>query len=66
MAPIDGLELTKQVMATAPRPILVISNSVKTDDTKNIVGLLQAGAVDISPNPWVMTTPSTSKSNKNC
>jgi two-component system chemotaxis response regulator CheB len=51
MAPIDGLELTKQVMATSPRPILVISNSVKTDDTKNIFGLLQAGAVDIFPKP---------------
>jgi two-component system chemotaxis response regulator CheB len=51
MAPIDGLELTKQVMATSPRPILVISNSVKNDDTKNIFGLLQAGAVDIFPKP---------------
>jgi two-component system, chemotaxis family, protein-glutamate methylesterase/glutaminase len=51
MAPIDGLELTKQVMATSPRPILVISNSVQGDDTKNIFGLLQAGAVDIFPKP---------------
>jgi two-component system chemotaxis response regulator CheB len=51
MAPVDGLELTKQVMATAPRPILVISNSVRADDTKNIFGLLQAGAVDIFPKP---------------
>ena len=51
MAPIDGLELTKQVMANFPRPILVISNSVQEDDTKNIFGLLQAGAVDIFPKP---------------
>ncbi len=51
MAPIDGLELTKQVMAKFPRPILVISNSVQEDDTKNIFGLLQAGAVDIFPKP---------------
>lgn len=51
MAPIDGLELTKQVMADFPRPILVISNSVQEDDTKNIFGLLQAGAVDIFPKP---------------
>jgi two-component system, chemotaxis family, protein-glutamate methylesterase/glutaminase len=51
MAPIDGLELTKQVMAKFPRPILVISNSVREDDTNNIFGLLQAGAVDIFPKP---------------
>jgi two-component system chemotaxis response regulator CheB len=51
MAPVDGLELTKQVMAHSPRPILVISNSVKADDTKNIFSLLQAGAVDIFPKP---------------
>ena len=51
MTPIDGLELTKQVMANFPRPILVISNSVQEDDTRNIFGLLQAGAVDIFPKP---------------
>jgi two-component system, chemotaxis family, protein-glutamate methylesterase/glutaminase len=51
MAPIDGLELTKEVMAKFPRPILVISNSVQEDDTKNIFGLLKAGAVDIFPKP---------------
>ncbi|WP_295620423.1 chemotaxis protein CheB [Chamaesiphon sp. GL140_3_metabinner_50] len=51
MSPIDGLELTKEVMEKFPRPILVISNSVQEDDTKNIFGLLQAGAVDIFPKP---------------
>ena len=51
MEPIDGLELTKQVMANFPRPILVLSNSVKSDDTKNVFALLQAGASDIYPKP---------------
>ncbi len=51
MEPIDGLELTKQVMANFPRPILVLSNSVKSDDTKNVFALLQAGASDIFPKP---------------
>jgi two-component system, chemotaxis family, protein-glutamate methylesterase/glutaminase len=51
MTPIDGLELTRQVMIDFPRPILVISNSVQEDDTKNIFSLLQAGAVDIFPKP---------------
>jgi two-component system, chemotaxis family, protein-glutamate methylesterase/glutaminase len=47
----DGLELTKQVMANYPRPVLVLSNSVKSDDTKNVFALLQAGASDIFPKP---------------
>jgi two-component system, chemotaxis family, protein-glutamate methylesterase/glutaminase len=47
----DGLELTKQVMANYPRPVLVLSNSVKADDTKNVFALLQAGASDIYPKP---------------
>ena len=51
MEPIDGLELTKQVMANFPRPVLVLSNSVKSDDTKNVFALLQAGASDIFPKP---------------
>ena len=49
----DGLELTKQVMANYPRPVLVLSNSVKSDDTKNVFALLQAGASDIYPKPVV-------------
>jgi two-component system, chemotaxis family, protein-glutamate methylesterase/glutaminase len=51
MDTMDGLELTKQVMANYPRPILVLSNSVKSDDTKNVFALLQAGASDIYPKP---------------
>ncbi len=51
MEPIDGLELTKHVMANFPRPILVLSNSVKSDDTKNVFALLQAGVSDIFPKP---------------
>lgn len=51
MEPINGLELTKQVMANFPRPVLILSNSVKSDDTKNVFALLQAGASDIFPKP---------------
>jgi two-component system, chemotaxis family, protein-glutamate methylesterase/glutaminase len=57
MAGMDGLELTRQVMARYPRPILVISNSVQADDPQNIFQLLQAGAVDILPKP-IAGTPS--------
>lgn len=51
MAQMDGLELTKQVMAKYPTPILVISNSVQTDDSENIFKLMQAGAIDVFPKP---------------
>lgn len=51
MAGMDGLELTQQVMAKYPIPILVISNSVQADDTNNIFRVLQAGALDIFPKP---------------
>jgi two-component system, chemotaxis family, protein-glutamate methylesterase/glutaminase len=56
MARMDGLELTKQVMAKYPRPILVISNSVQADDCQNIFNLMQAGAVDIFPKPIAGTS----------
>ena len=51
MDTMDGLEFTKQVMANFPRPILILSNSVKSDDTKNVFALLQAGVSDIFPKP---------------
>jgi two-component system chemotaxis response regulator CheB len=47
----DGLELTKRVMAQDPRPILVISNFVQNTDIDTIFRLLQAGAADIFPKP---------------
>ena len=51
MKEMDGLELTKQVMANYPRPILVVSTSVQKEDTNTIFELLQAGAVDVFPKP---------------
>lgn len=51
MREMDGLEFTKQVMATDPRPILVISAAVQKKDTENVFRLLEAGAVDVYPKP---------------
>ncbi len=51
MPHMDGLEFTQEVMATYPRPILVISASVQAEDTQNVFRLLQAGAVDVFPKP---------------
>jgi two-component system chemotaxis response regulator CheB len=51
MPDMDGLELTKQVMARFPRPILVVSAAVQPEDTQNVFQLLEAGAIDILPKP---------------
>ena len=51
MKGMDGLEFTKQVMGSDPKPILVISTSVQKEDTHTIFQLLQAGAVDVFPKP---------------
>ncbi|HEY9873396.1 MAG TPA: chemotaxis-specific protein-glutamate methyltransferase CheB [Candidatus Obscuribacterales bacterium] len=51
MPQMNGLEFTREVMATFPRPILVISASVQKEDTENVFQLLQAGAVDVFPKP---------------
>src|SRR6478672_1004917 len=51
MPQMNGLEFTREVMATFPRPILIISASVQKEDSQNVFQLLQAGAVDIFPKP---------------
>ncbi len=51
MKEMDGLAFTQHLMATNPRPILVISNSVQKENTQTIFQLLQAGAVDVFPKP---------------
>ncbi|MDX2242736.1 MAG: chemotaxis-specific protein-glutamate methyltransferase CheB [Leptolyngbyaceae cyanobacterium bins.302] len=54
MPKMDGLELTRRIMADYPRPILVISASVDTqDDSRNVFELLQAGALDVFPKPSI-------------
>ena len=51
MPEMNGLELTRQVMARFPRPILVISSAVGQADTERVFALLEAGAVDVFPKP---------------
>jgi two-component system, chemotaxis family, protein-glutamate methylesterase/glutaminase len=57
MPKMDGLEFTKQVMINYPRPILVISISVQTEQRHRIFELLEAGAVDIFPKPCGTVDP---------
>jgi len=51
MPEMDGLALTELVMSTRPKPILVISSSVREQDTYQVFQLLEAGAVDVFPKP---------------
>lgn len=50
MPVMDGLGLTRAVMAQDPCPILVVSVSVESD-SPNVFLLLEAGAVDVYPKP---------------
>lgn len=50
MPVMDGLAFTREVMASHPRPILVVSVSVEPNSS-NVFRLLEAGAVDVLPKP---------------
>jgi len=51
MPKMDGFELTREVMARHPLPILVLSISVQAEQKHNIFQTLEAGAVDILAKP---------------
>ena len=50
MPVMNGLEFTREAMASYPRPILVVSISVEAN-SPNVFKLLEAGAVDVFPKP---------------
>ena len=51
MPKMDGLEFTRVVMTRNPLPILVLSVSVRAEQTQNIFQMLEAGALDILAKP---------------
>lgn len=51
MSDMDGLELTRQILARYPRPVLVVSSSTQPEDRDTIRRLLDAGAIDVLPKP---------------
>lgn len=55
MPNMDGLALIQETMAVFPRPILVISSTIKPDERHNAFPLLAAGAVDLFPKPCADT-----------
>ncbi len=51
MPVMDGLEFTKELMSTNPKPILVISSAFEGSNDSNVFNLLKAGALEIFPKP---------------
>ncbi|WP_407279520.1 chemotaxis-specific protein-glutamate methyltransferase CheB [Aromatoleum evansii] len=51
MPGMGGLEFTRELMATHPLPILVLSVAVQREQTHTIFAMLEAGAVDIVAKP---------------
>ena len=51
MPVMDGLEFTKQLMETNPKPILVVSAALQGENETNVFQLLEAGALDVFPKP---------------
>jgi two-component system chemotaxis response regulator CheB len=50
MPVMDGLQLTREIMARYPRPILVVSVSVD-DGSSHVFNLLEAGVLDVFAKP---------------
>jgi two-component system, chemotaxis family, protein-glutamate methylesterase/glutaminase len=51
MPVMDGLELTREIMARFPCPILVVSAVVGEAHPERVFALLEAGAIDVFPKP---------------
>jgi two-component system chemotaxis response regulator CheB len=51
MPVMDGLQLTREIMANFPRPILVVSVSAE-EGSANVFNLLEAGALDVLRKPF--------------
>ncbi len=51
MPVMDGLEFTKELMQSIPKPILVISSALEGKNESNVFQLLEAGALEVFPKP---------------
>jgi len=51
MPVMNGLELTRRIMAECPCPVLVCSTAVQSENATTVFDLLQAGALDVFPKP---------------
>lgn len=55
MPKLNGLELTKKIMAECPLPILIVSGQLVSKECKEIFSILEAGALDFFPKPVALT-----------
>jgi len=51
MPVMDGIESVKRIMQTAPTPVIVLSASVKSSETRSAFSALSAGAIDAIAKP---------------
>jgi two-component system chemotaxis response regulator CheB len=54
MPVMNGLELTKEVMAKYPRPVLIVSAVVNPSDAREVFPIMEAGALDVIAKPQGM------------
>jgi two-component system chemotaxis response regulator CheB len=47
MPVMDGMELTRRIMAEDPRPVLVLSISIQPDQEHNIMKMYEVGAIEV-------------------
>lgn len=51
MPGMDGQEFTRRVMAECPCPILILSNSSQARQIAKVLGMIEAGAIDVMAMP---------------
>lgn len=51
MPVMNGLEFTKELMQSQPKPILVVSSGLEGQDQSNVFQILEAGALEVFPKP---------------
>jgi two-component system, chemotaxis family, protein-glutamate methylesterase/glutaminase len=47
----NGLEFTRELMQSQPKPILVVSSGLEAQDQSNVFQILEAGALEVFPKP---------------
>lgn len=53
----DGLEATKQIMIQTPRPIIIVSSAVRSDEVELSLEAMRAGALMVMAKPQGPTSP---------
>jgi two-component system chemotaxis response regulator CheB len=57
MPVMDGLEATKQIMIQSPRPIIIVSSAVRSDEVELSLEAMRAGALMVMAKPQGPSSP---------